>query len=34
MLLASELKGEERIKLRFDGNGPVGMIAAEANQCG
>ena len=34
MLLASELKGEERIKLRFDGNGPVGMIAAEANSVG
>lgn len=34
MLLASELKGEERIKLRFDGNGPVGMIAAEANRVG
>lgn len=34
MLLASELKGEERIKLRFNGNGPVGMIAAEANRVG
>jgi molecular chaperone Hsp33 len=34
MLLASELKGEERIKLRFDGNGPVGMISAEANRVG
>jgi molecular chaperone Hsp33 len=34
MLLASELKGEERIKLRFDGKGPVGMIAAEANRVG
>lgn len=34
MLLASELKGEERIKLRFEGNGPVGVIAAEANRVG
>ena len=24
MLLASELKGEERIQLRMDGNGPIG----------
>ena len=34
MLLASELKGEERIKLRFEGSGPVGVIAAEANRVG
>ncbi|CAN5170325.1 Hsp33 family molecular chaperone HslO [soil metagenome] len=34
MLLASELKGEERIKLRFEGKGPVGMIIAEANRAG
>lgn len=34
MLLASELKGEERIKMRFEGNGPVGMIVAEANRVG
>lgn len=34
MLLASELKGEERIKLRFEGNGPAGMIIAEANRVG
>lgn len=34
MLLASELKGEERIKMRFEGNGPVGMITAEANRVG
>jgi len=34
MLLASELKGEERIKMRFQGNGPVGMIVAEANRVG
>jgi len=34
MLLASELKGEERIKLRFEGNGPAGMIIAEANRAG
>lgn len=34
MLLASELKGEERIKMRFEGNGPVGIISAEANRVG
>lgn len=34
MLLASELKGEERIKLRFEGSGPAGMITAEANRAG
>lgn len=34
MLLASELKGEERIKLRLEGNGPVGMLVAEANRVG
>lgn len=34
MLLASELKGEERIKMRFEGKGPLGMIAAEANRVG
>lgn len=34
MLLASELKGEERIKLRLEGNGPVGMLVAEANRAG
>ncbi len=34
MLLASELKGEERIQLRFDGNGPIGYIIAEANSLG
>lgn len=34
LLLASELKGEERIQLRFDGDGPVGMILAEANSVG
>ncbi|MEX0769427.1 MAG: Hsp33 family molecular chaperone HslO [Balneolaceae bacterium] len=34
LLLASELKGEERIRLRFEGNGPVGMILAEANRAG
>lgn len=33
-LLASDLKGEERIQLRFEGNGPVGMVLAEANQVG
>ena len=34
MLLASELKGEERIQLRLEGNGPVGMLVAEANSIG
>jgi len=34
MLLASELKGEERIKVQLDGNGPVSMIRAEANRVG
>jgi len=34
MLLASELKGEERIQIRIDGDGPVGMLTAEANRVG
>ena len=34
MLLASELKGEERIKLQLEGSGPVGLISAEANRVG
>lgn len=34
ILLASELKGEERIKIRLEGSGPVGMITAEANRAG
>jgi molecular chaperone Hsp33 len=34
MLLASELKGEERIKLQMEGNGPVGLLVAEANRVG
>lgn len=34
LLIASELKGEERIRLRFDGSGPSGMIMAEANSIG
>ncbi len=34
MLLASELKKEERIQLRLDGDGPVGTIVAEANSLG
>lgn len=34
MLLASELKGEERIKIRLEGSGPVGSITAEANRAG
>jgi molecular chaperone Hsp33 len=34
MLLASELKGEERIQVRLEGNGPIGMLVAEANRAG
>ncbi len=34
MLLASELKGEERITLRLEGSGPVKMLVAEANRIG
>ena len=34
MLLASELKKEERIQLRLDGNGPLGSVIAEANSLG
>ncbi|MCG2587012.1 Hsp33 family molecular chaperone HslO [Rhodohalobacter sulfatireducens] len=34
MLLASELKGEERIKVQMEGNGPVGFLIAEANRVG
>lgn len=34
MLLASELKGEERVKIRFEGSGPVGVISTEANSAG
>jgi len=34
MLMASELKGEERIKLRVEGKGPVQLMVAEANRVG
>lgn len=34
MLLASELKGEERIQVRIEGGGPVGLLMAEANRVG
>lgn len=34
MLLASELKGEERVHLRLEGNGPIGYLHAEANAVG
>lgn len=34
MLMASELKGEERIKMRIEGEGPVGLLVAEANRVG
>lgn len=34
MLMASELKGEERLKLRIEGDGPVELLVAEANRVG
>ncbi len=34
MLLSSALKGEERIQLVMQGNGPLSMLAAEANSIG
>lgn len=34
MLLASELKGEERIQVRLEGSGPSGLLVAEANRVG
>lgn len=34
MLMASELKGEERIKMRVEGQGPIGLLVAEANRVG
>lgn len=34
MLMSSELKGEERIQLRMEGQGPVGLLVAEANRVG
>lgn len=34
MLLASELKGDERIRIILEGNGPVGSVVAEANRRG
>ncbi len=34
MLLASELKAEERVRLKMEGNGPLGMLTAEANSTG
>lgn len=34
MLMASELKGEERVQLRMEGDGPVGLLVAEANRVG
>jgi len=34
MLLSSELKGEERIQLRLEGNGPVRLLVAEGNRVG
>jgi len=34
MLMASELKGEERIQMRVEGKGPVELLVAEANRVG
>lgn len=34
MLLASDLKGEERMGIKLEGNGPAGSIVAEANRAG
>ena len=34
LLLASSLKGEERIQMRLEGNGPVGVINTEASRHG
>lgn len=34
MLMASELKGEERIKMRIECKGPVSLLIAEANRVG
>lgn len=34
MLLASELKNEERVSIRIEGNGPIGKLIAEANSGG
>ncbi len=34
MLLASNLKGEERINMQLEGNGPIGQLAVEATSNG
>ncbi len=34
MLLSSELKGEERVQIVMQGNGPLGLVLAEANSIG
>lgn len=34
MLLASDLKNEERVSLRIEGSGPIGHLIAEANSSG
>ncbi|AXI99803.1 molecular chaperone Hsp33 [Cyclonatronum proteinivorum] len=34
MLLASSLKGEERLRLRMEGKGPIGVLVTEANSVG
>lgn len=34
LLLASELKGEERIRLQLEGKGPIGTLITEANAIG
>jgi len=33
-ILASDLKGEERIQLHFEGDGPIGRLTAEGNSTG
>lgn len=33
-LLAAELKGEERVTVKLEGNGPIGFVLAEANHVG
>lgn len=34
MLIAADLKGEERVQVRFEGKGPVGALYVEANHVG
>lgn len=34
MLMASDLKGEERVQLKLEGSGPIGFVLAESNRVG